>query len=458
MRTRPQPLPRFAEEFLRTAAGKSAGPAVRLFHRWLSHKPVALSGLRPEEVDQFFAQPFRQLVSPRTAQHYKRRLIGYLAWLHARGWLGFHPRQLGVRHRRPLPPVTLDFLRSLEPTHRPSTCRGYRTTLQSFHEWLDDAGLQVKRLTRPQIEQWLLALNDRGLHASTRLHAIQHVRSYLRWLFERGELRRSDEELVRGSDLPKLPQYLPRPLAPDVDLELQRRLGDAPYRVWQGLFLMRLTGLRVGELAALEYDCVRADADGNRFLKVPLGKLYSERLVPIDERAWRIIERQRQAGDPSRRYLIDGSGGRPVEYARYREALLEAVHGLGDRGRITTHQLRHTYATSLLNAGMSLVGVMKLLGHRDYRMTLRYTAITQETVGKEYYEALTRLQDRYTALHANQGETPDPLKAISDVVAWVKNHLEHERGAAPRARAITKRLLRIREALLPHVPGTSGRE
>ncbi|MCP4976686.1 MAG: tyrosine-type recombinase/integrase, partial [Maribacter sp.] len=38
---------------------------------------------------------------------------------------------------------------------------------------------------------------------------------------------------------------------------------------------------------------------------------------------------------------------------------------------ITPHQLRHSYATSMVNAGMGLYGVMKLLGHMDMRMTLR---------------------------------------------------------------------------------------
>lgn len=48
-----------------------------------------------------------------------------------------------------------------------------------------------------------------------------------------------------------------------------------------------------------------------------------------------------------------------------------------------------------MNAGMSLMGAMKLLGHRDYRMTLRYTEITLETVGDEYQAALTKMEKRY---------------------------------------------------------------
>jgi hypothetical protein len=48
-----------------------------------------------------------------------------------------------------------------------------------------------------------------------------------------------------------------------------------------------------------------------------------------------------------------------------------------------------------MNGGMSLLGIMKLLGHRDFRMTLRYTQIVDETVGREYFEALSRIAGRY---------------------------------------------------------------
>ena len=53
-----------------------------------------------------------------------------------------------------------------------------------------------------------------------------------------------------------------------------------------------------------------------------------------------------------------------------------------------------------MTGGMSLMGVMKLLGHRDYRMTLRYTEITLETVGDEYYAALTNTcQEAHAGSH-----------------------------------------------------------
>ena len=445
---RPLQLPRSAITFLETERGKQSESVVRRLHSWLVHKNLTVSAMRAQEVEDFLRRPFRALINPRSASTYKRALIHYLFWLFERGELTFQPRVLGIRRRRPLPPLADTFARTLEPTHRPSTCQGYRTTLHQFHEWLDDARIRPKPLTRPQMEQWLLSLSDQGLHPSTRIQAIQQVRAYLRWLAERGELRRDPDDLVRSSDLPKLPSYLPRPLPPDVDRELQARLARSLSPLWKGLLLMRHTGLRIGELRTLEYDCIRKDPDGNSFLKVPLGKLNSERLVPIGPATCAIIHDLQQSGILKRIYLLEDVSGGTVPYPKLTEAFRRACEGLQTPERITSHRLRHTYATSLLNAGMSIVAVMKLLGHRDYRMTLRYTAITQETVGKEYFQALGRLEARYAALRsAAPADAVDPVKALTEVLTWIKHQLAHDAGRERLARNLSKRLMRIREEI-----------
>jgi site-specific recombinase XerD len=326
-----------------------------------------------------------------------------------------------------------------------------------LHEWLADARIKLEGLERPQMEQWLLALNDRGLHPSTRQSMLLKVRCYLRWLYERDELKRHPDDLIRSNDLPKLPSYLPRPLAPKADVELQKRLEEAGGRLHRGLLLMRHTGLRIGELMALELDCVRVDSNDNRFLKVPLGKLNNERLVPVAEKTYQLIRSLQATGWRPRQYLVENARGERPTYGQLREALREVSDGLEDDKPITSHRLRHTYATTLLNGGMSLVGVMKLLGHRDYRMTLRYTAITQELVGREYFEALSRLEGKYgtTAISA-PGEQLDPIKALTDIVAWTQNNIGHDRGEKRIAQSLTKRLLRIQDALQafigPHQP------
>jgi hypothetical protein len=182
---------------------------------------------------------------------------------------------------------------------------------------------------------------------------------------------------------------------------------------------------------------------------VPLGKLDNERLVPISDSTCRLIEALQRVGGP-RRHLLERASGGVIAYQEFRLALQRAADGLHDGAPITTHRLRHSYATTLLNAGMSLVAVMKLLGHRDYRMTLRYTAITQETVGKEYFEALSRLEARYAAVRtaaACAGADLNPIKALNDVVAWVKNRLDRDLGDARLATILSKRILRLRDSL-----------
>jgi site-specific recombinase XerD len=437
-----------ADRFLRTRAGRGAESIVRRFHRWLAAKRMAPHALDEANVERFLGAPFRKAVDPQTAVDAKRGFFAYLDWLYRRGYLGFDPRSLACRGRKPLPPEAQSFLESLTPTHRSSTVSCYRSSLHRFTTWLADSGLSLQRLRRRHIEQWLIMLHDRGLHPATRTYNIIRVRIYLRWLFEQGNLCAHPDDLIRVSDFPKLPSYLPRPLPPAVDVELQKRLAASHDPRCQGLLLMRQTGLRIGELAALEYDCVRVDSQGRRFLKVPLGKLNNERLVPLTDQACRIIERLQARPGALRTYLLETTRRRKVSYSCFREALCAASEDLDGGGSITTHRLRHTYATTLLSGGMSLVGVMKLLGHRDYRMTLRYAAITQETLGREYRDAVQRLEQRYGPEVASPvSEDADALTAIADAIAWIKNHLGHAPSHQSIVRSLTKRLQRIQAQL-----------
>jgi integrase len=58
--------------------------------------------------------------------------------------------------------------------------------------------------------------------------------------------------------------------------------------------------------------------------------------------------------------------------------------------RVTPHQLRHTCATMLLNAGMSILGVQKILGHKYVETTLRYARVCDSTVIRDFHRAIKR--------------------------------------------------------------------
>ncbi len=255
-------------------------------------------------------------------------------------------------------------------------------------------------------------------------------------------------------DKPKLPTYLPRPLSPDVDRRLQQRLAESKSKYRQGLLLMRRTGLRIGELIALPYDCTRSDLEGHTYLKVPLGKMNNERLVPIDSDTAGLIEQLQARGRPNRKWLLESRPGRQTEYRHYRTHLRRLHKQLALTEPLLSHRLRHTYATTLLNGGMSLVGVMKLLGHRDHRMTLRYAAITLQTVTTEYHQALERTAERYSLPGlANPTAELEPVRLLTDLLTWVKKRGADHPSYRLQADLLSRRIRRLRNDIRCFAPG-----
>jgi site-specific recombinase XerD len=438
-------LPSTARAFLRTSVSPETKRAVFHFHRWLQRRQLALSDLQPSHIGTFLDRPIRKRLATLTRRRYRFGVLTYLDRLYHKGQIFFDPSKLpGFPNSRPMPSIATAFVETLKPTQKLSTWTHYKRALRSFHNGLDDSGVCLSALKREHMVSWFRALNDKGLQPSTRLSTIINVRVYLRWLHEQRLIHAHPDDLVRGTDLPKLPSYLPRPFPPDADHELQVRLEKSTCQYQLGLLLMRRTGLRLGELTSLEVNCVRIDLHSNKFLKVPLGKLDNERLVPIDVKTQSVIERLQSMGHENKQWLLE-RGGKKTPQFYYREALRQACHGLETAGPVVSHRLRHSYATSLLNAGMSLVGVMKLLGHRDYRMTLRYAAITQETVRQEYSDAISSIEKKYGTVRHPKTSEPDPLKMVSDLNRWIHKNVNQDNPVVKRrVRSLSKRLERIK--------------
>jgi site-specific recombinase XerD len=443
----PVPLPPIARRFVRRRKDKKARAIVQQLYRWMQQERLETVDLHPWHVDRLVECPFGKTLTKRTRYDYRGELLRYLELLYAKGELSFDPSELrrGPLQRRPLPQQAEQYVESLATTLRPGTCRGYRTHLRRFCRWLDEHAIDLERLDRRHIGRWLARLKARGLGACTRAQTIVHARAFLRWLYERGQLPRLPDLLIRPSDIPKRPRYLPRPISPEADRELRARLAQSSCRYQRGLLLMRDTGLRIGELVSLPHDCLQTDLHGNCFLKVPLGKLNNERLVPLDADTVRLVHELQSMGQRDRLWLLYSPMGQQAYPDLHRRALRKACDGIDIDGPMTTHRLRHTYATSLLSGGMSLVGVMKLLGHLSYQTTLRYAAITQETIGREYFAALAQIEQRYQQQlqHRSANSELDPRRMLSDVARWVHNHIAHEPGKQRAARRLIKRLHRL---------------
>jgi site-specific recombinase XerD len=137
--------------------------------------------------------------------------------------------------------------------------------------------------------------------------------------------------------------------------------------------LMRHTGMRIGACVELSYDCLHSISPNQWAIHVPLGKLKTERMVPVDAFVRDLVHRLRfyRSMDPlaDNRRLLAWHGSRVSPLARLRDYLHLACHTAGLPTSIVPHQLRHTYGTEMLRAGVGFAAVMKLVGHTDPGMT-----------------------------------------------------------------------------------------
>ncbi len=259
--------------------------------------------------------------------------------------------------------------------------------------------------------------------------AVLTLRKFLDDVTLWGWAERPARRLVFASDVPRLPRPLPRALAPDVDRALMAAvdgLDDSCART--AITLLRRAGLRLGECLDLELDAVVDRGPTGSRLRVPLGKLAIERLVPLDPETVEVLDAW-VAGRGRQRPQPHPKTGRPIDFLfaerghrlgpwGVRSGLEAAAREAGLTGpdgsplRVTSHQLRHTYATELANAGMSLQGLMALLGHVTPEMTLRYATLANPTLRAGYDAAIG-------TVHRALPELPATSPVIPDRAAWL---------------------------------------
>jgi site-specific recombinase XerD len=428
----------------------------------MNQRKLSLDQLLPSHVDSFFECQEKNTSDPSTRAQYKESLINYLKWLHQRRLILFDPQTRLIVYQKTVPLLAARFLQTLIPRFKPATIKACRSILRGFHHWLDEHDIEIEQLDRNLLVDWLNYLKNRWLKPASRELHIVYVRLYFRWLYEQGIIQHFPDDLIKKFDFPNIPQYLPRPLPLLADRDLQIRLAQSDSLYQLGLLLMRRTGLRISELQSLELDCLRTDPKGNNFLKVSLGKLDNERLVPMDDNTVELLKKLQDKGKNNKTWLLESPTGHKTRYATYVEIMHKVCNGLKIDGRMTTHRLRHSYATSLLGGGMSIASIMKLLGHKTYHMTLRYTAITPETIGKEYQKALNQIEKKYAAIdHPSIDSiqwktTPaNPLKMLDDTIRWIQKH--NHQNTKTSANAIIKRINRLQIALKKLFPTLTTR-
>jgi integrase len=348
------------------------------------------------------------------------------------------------RARRPplQHPLALAFDRAVDSfsvSLSPDTTRHYRGSVRNFLSYLDAKHPDVIRLDQlrrePHILGWMSRLRSQKPVLATasyinRLIALRPVLNELAWTEQLPELA----HLIRREDLPRLPQRLPRPLTSEQNELLQQEFLRRNDLGGNAFLLIRHTGMRIGECADLSFDCLRHTGPDQWAIQVPLGKLKTERMVPVDPFVCELVQRLRffRSLDPlpADGRLLARPTAKDTLLHHLRDYLQEVCHSLGLSTRIVPHQLRHTYATEMLRAGVSFPVLMKLLGHTSPEMTMQYLDVALTDLQREFQ--LARSKPRHlvpqprvpsTPLRAGLGGVLDSLLAAQHVLEMFRRAL-----------------------------------
>jgi integrase/recombinase XerD len=273
-----------------------------------------------------------------------------------------------------------DYL-ALEAGHSANTIDSYLRDLRRFVAWGDALGLTGPRdVTRKQLRQFVYALKDLGLSAATIRRQASAIRTYYGFLLAEG---RAEQDPTDRLEMPQRGRQLPDTLSvPEMESLLAAPQADEPL-AWRDRALLELgygAGLRVSELCGLTLPNLLLSEGLVRVF----GKGSKERLVPIGRNVIGAVSVYLHQVRPtldhgaSKERVLLNARGTPLSRVGAWGVVKRCARVAGIRKRVTTHTLRHSFATHLLEGGADLRAVQEMLGHADLSTTQIYTHVDRE--------------------------------------------------------------------------------
>ncbi|WP_433259708.1 tyrosine-type recombinase/integrase (plasmid) [Streptosporangium sp. CA-135522] len=388
-----------------------------------------------EAVRLFSERDDLRLFYPDVRQYRDNAQKSWVTRLHQLHVVLFHRGQVptGPRKRMPgrkppwpLPPrmqaVAEKWLAARRLTDAPSTVEGLELAVRGFGDWITEnypGIVSWTEVTRDHCLEWIQFLADtpskatgKLLSAKTRVGRI----SALSQLFQETVAWQYDDvpgrALITVGDAPKVPQRVPR-FIPDHELDQLMPIIEAISCPFQraALLAVRWSGARRDEIRRLPLDCLDRYPDGTPRLRIPAGKTYKERMVPIHQDAaaalQTLIDMRKQCHD---RPLPNERAGEQIRYLFLHHGILlsstylfeqplqavsKAAGMVGptgwngkQRGTVSAHRFRHTVGTQLAERGAKLHTIMKVLGHSSVSMALVYVQVSDQEVLRDYKSVL----------------------------------------------------------------------
>jgi len=291
----------------------------------------------------------------------------------------------------------LDYLK-IEKNRSENTLRSYQTDLELLSEFLTNKGITNWDKTNGElIKEWVIDLKKKNISNTTIARRISSVKVFFGFLVKRNFIETNPTlKLIT----PKLNKVLPNVLGQKqaeqlltqaANLEVEEEIEEVRIRDYAILEVLYSTGIRVSELVGLDLDDINFS---NLTLKV-LGKGRKERIVPFgipakDAIDMYLTESRNKFIDKKTQALFLGQRGNRLNVRQVRRILNKAMHQIENGKEISPHDLRHSAATHMLEAGADLRIVQELLGHSSLATTQKYTHVTIERLREVFANAHPR--------------------------------------------------------------------
>lgn len=284
------------------------------------------------------------------------------------------PAKRRTRAQRLVDQSLRGFLENLRLTlkvrnYSPATVKAYTRDMLSFADWLQRRGERLAPLVHERTAmEYMLARRERGCSNQS----LRGFRAALK-LFCESNGKNLEFRLIRTTrgDRP-----LPVVLSAE---EIGRLLAAIKNRKhWVMVSLMYSSGLRVSEVVKLRV--ANLDLADNTVI-VERGKGRKDRLT-ILSKTQRDVLGEFMRGKPGYAYLFESGqrSGRPMAVRSLQKVVERAILAAGINKAASSHSLRHSFATHLLEGGTDIRHIQKLLGHEHIRTTTTYTRVAKTTL------------------------------------------------------------------------------
>ncbi len=288
---------------------------------------------------------------------------------------------------------------SVEQGASQHTIRSYKTDLEAYLRWCKRVRIDPLSVTHKQLRSYLAEMDAARYARTTINRRLSSLRGFYAWLRLTGAIGADPASILTG---PKQGRHLPHVLqagemerllcvhGPIDEFGKPREQTLSDLRDQAILEFLYACGARISEAAGLRL----ADVDFTSKLVKVLGKGNKERIVPLHDlciQTLRVyLEKARPellAGKQTDRFFVSNRGN-PMSADSMRKMFKETVRDAGLDDGLSPHDMRHTFATDLLDGDADLRSVQEMLGNASLSTTQIYTHLSP-----------ARLKDAHSQAH-----------------------------------------------------------